>query len=502
MMGNNRFLKFRIRRSAREAQQAGLPPVKQRGAQEKMARHDYYGMLYREVLFPVYDRLIKRRTIHSSFREISKNPWMSLPELRDIQRGKLQTLLVHCGRHVPYYRRLFEETGLDVEKGIDINELRARAIFTSKEVVKSAGADLRSDAFSPRELHRKISSGTTGTPIQLYVTLDYWCLQMATKYRAESWIGKAIGTPTTYIWGHRLDLDPLKRLKVSLYWRLQNYQFVSAFDVGEEALLADIGRIRRFGPRFLEAYVSPVYLMARLIEERGIEPPKLDGIVTGGESLFDFQREQIERSFRCPVYNRYGSSEFMSVAHECAAHRGMHVNADGFIVEVLDGAGRPVVGEEGDIVITDLNNYATPLIRYRIGDRGVVSDRICSCGRTFPLLEKIVGRVSDAMKAPDGHEFHSMYFHWRIRLIPGIRRFQVVQKAVDRIEIRIVHDGSTVREETEKRVLDAFGELKEHGVSVAFAYVEDIPLSRSGKMNFFVSEMPEPGVPRPGGGDA
>ncbi|MFA4948778.1 MAG: hypothetical protein WC674_09785 [Candidatus Krumholzibacteriia bacterium] len=466
-----------------------------------MARHDYYGILYRKLLFPVYDRLIKRRTIHSSFLEISRNPWIPLPELREIQREKLQKLLGYCGRHVPYYRRLFEETGLDVEKGVDMDELRARGIFTSKEIVKSAGADLRSDAFSPRELRRKVSSGSTGTPIQLHVTLDYWCLQMATKYRAESWIGKAIGTPTTYVWGHRLDLDPLKRLKVSLYWRLQNYQFVSAFDVGEEALIADIGRIKRFGPRFIESYVSPVYLMARLIEERGIEPPKLDGIVTGGESLFDFQREQIERSFRCPVYNRYGSSEFMSVAHECSAHRGMHINADGFIVEVLDGAGQPVVGEEGDIVITDLNNYATPLIRYRIADRGILSDRICFCGRTFPLIEKIMGRVSDAMKAPDGHELHSMYFHWRVRLIPGIYRFQVVQKTVDKLEIRVMHDGSTMREETEKRILDAFRDLKEHGVSMTLTYVDDIPLARSGKMNFFVSEMPEPGMPRPGGGD-
>ena len=106
------------------------------------------------------------------------------------------------------------------------------------------------------------------------------------------------------------------------------------------------------------------------------------------------------------------------------------------------------------------------------------------------------------MKAPDGHEFHSMYFHWRVRLIPGIYRFQVVQKAVDRVEIRVVHDGSTERGETEKRILDAFGELKEHGVAVAFAYVDDIPLGPSGKMNFFVSEMPEPGAPRQEGGDA
>ena len=253
-----------------------------------MARHDFYGMLYRAALFPFYDRAIKRRTIHRSLGEISKNPWIPLPELREIQRKKLQALLGHCGRHVPYYRRLFDETGLDVGKSIDMDDVRARGIFTSKEIIRSAGADLRSDAFLPGELHRKVSSGSTGTPIRLHVTLDYWCLQMATKYRAESWIGKAIGAPTTYVWGHRLDLDSLARLKVSLYWRLQNYQFVSAFDVGEEALLADIGRIRRFGPRFIEAYVSPVYLMARLIEERGIEPPRPDGIVTGGEIALRF----------------------------------------------------------------------------------------------------------------------------------------------------------------------------------------------------------------------
>ena len=97
-----------------------------------MGRHDLYGALYREALFPVYDRLIKRRSIHAHYRRISDNPRMPLSGLRDLQRRKLSELLAHCARHGPYYARVCEETGLDVERRSDIDALRERGIFTSK----------------------------------------------------------------------------------------------------------------------------------------------------------------------------------------------------------------------------------------------------------------------------------------------------------------------------------------------------------------------------------
>ena len=117
--------------------------------------------------------------------------------------------------------------------------------------------------------------------------------------------------------------------------------------------------------------------------------------------LHDWERRTIEEVFQCPVTNRYGCEEVSLIACECQRHDGLHVNADGIYLEVLRPDGTPCPpGEPGMIVVTDLVNRAMPIIRYQVGDMGVLSDRQCPCGRGLPLLEKIEGRMADYVVTP------------------------------------------------------------------------------------------------------
>jgi len=448
-----------------------------------------YEYLYRHLVFPLYDKFIKRRGVYNYYREFAGRGYLPPRELERMRRQKLNRLVRYSYENVPYYRDMFDREKVQVDEVFDIDGLRRCGITTSKVILRESPLSIFSNLYDRSDLINTSTSGSTGEPFLVHMSYDNWCRRMALKYRSEEWFGKPIGTPATIIWGHKPDLSGLARIKERLYWRFQNYRFLSAFNVGEESLLEYLKIISRSRSRFLESYVTVVYELARVIDEHGLEPPPLDGIVIGAERLFDFQRKQIEESFKCPVYNRYGSTEFSNIASECRERKGLHINADCLWVEVVDEDDRPVTGRPGQIVVTDLHNFAMPLIRYRTGDVGVMSEKACPCGRTFPMLEDVMGRASDTLVTESGRKMHDMFFLWKLSRVPGINRFQVVQDSLNHIYVNIVHDGSVDQEDTTDRVKKALEALAEYNISVTTRYVNDIPTSRAGKTSFFRSDI-------------
>jgi len=261
--------------------------------------------------------------------------------------------------------------------------------------------------------------------------------------------------------------------------------------MSEEAIKKHILKLKRFRPSVLTAYPSALETLANFCASGGRCDFGLKAIVTSGETLFQHQRELFEKVFSAPVFDRYGSREFSNVAHECSEHNGLHIFSDLFFVEVLDEEGRPVApGESGELVITDLSNYYMPFIRYRTGDIVVLSDRGCSCGRGYPLLEKVEGRAFDVVRTPGGKVVGGFFWTWLSRAVPGIRKFQIVQRELGGVIFNIV-PGDEWRDEyrgvLEEKIKDNCG----NDFKVAFIIKDDIPLTASGKVRFIVSEMSE-----------
>ncbi len=450
---------------------------------------ELYGPVYRNLVFPFYDSVLRRRKTWRYYREISSLPRAGADELEKLRRKRLRLLIEYCGTRVPFYRDLFREKGLDVSAGIDdIRILADKGISVTKEILREKQDEFISDDYRKEDLVRNWTSGSTGVPTDLYKTLDTWCLRMAIKMRSEDWIGKKPGTPSAMIWGQKANLGSMARMKQQLYWNFQNYRFLPSIDLKEDVLRGYLSKIKRYGARYIESYVYPVYLLAEIIEKDGIEPPRLNGIVTGAERLFEFQKEKIESAFRCPVYNRYGTSELTNISCECEKHDGQHINFDTLWVETVNAGDVPVMNEEGEVVVTDLMNYAMPLVRYHTDDKAVMSDRRCGCGRTFPMFETVLGKELRNIKAPDGHEWHWKYLQWNLYGVEGVFRYQFVEKSDDRYEMRIVPDGKVGLEEVREKALKSFSEMALHGITLTVKFVEDIPLGGRGKMNFLISE--------------
>jgi phenylacetate-CoA ligase len=232
-----------------------------------------------------------------------------------------------------------------------------------------------------------------------------------------------------------------------------------------------------------------VYEFARYIEATGKPVWTPQSIIVGAEKLHDFQRETIERVFKAPVFETYGSREFMLIGAECSHHTGLHLSLENLLVEVLDDDGRPTpAGDEGNVVITDLFNYGMPFVRYVNGDRAVAGFEMCPCGRGLPLLKKVVGRQLDTLKTPDGRRVPGEFFPHLIKDFPVIRRFQVVQADLGTIVLKVVVSGVLLQADQD-RLLETIRQCTGEQVHLDLQLVDDIPLTKAGKLKVVVSAM-------------
>jgi phenylacetate-CoA ligase len=230
-------------------------------------------------------------------------------------------------------------------------------------------------------------------------------------------------------------------------------------------------------------------MLAQLVDEEGLGDLSPRGIICHGELLPQEIGREIARAFRCPVWNQYGAQEFNRLGWDCARHEGLHLDADSVVLEVVGPDGVVPDGVEGDLVFSGLHNDLMPLVRYRIGDLGRVLSAPCSCGRGLPLFEVTEGRADDVLLLPGQKRIGPRTLAPRIEALDGFSQYRVVQKERDRLEVWIVRDPGApegLLGAIERTVREVVGE----GVRIAIRPVDEIPLSRRGKLRKVVSEVP------------
>jgi phenylacetate-CoA ligase len=338
----------------------------------------------------------------------------------------------------------------------------------------------------------KSTGGSSGVPLHFDLDRGSNDRRMAAWHRGYAWAGAGPGTRQLYLWGVPLGARrPLKRCKDRLYDWLYRKRVFSSFDMSrarEDAFVRELSATR---PDVIVAYTNPLYELARSLIRRGVHTFSPRSIVVGAERLHGFQRELIERAFGAPVFETYGSREFMLIGAECERHAGLHLTQENLRVEVLDDDGRPTAtGAEGNVVITDLYNYGMPFVRYANGDRAIAGgEGACACGRGLALLKQVTGRRLDVLRTPDGRRIAGEFFPHLMKDYPAVARFQVVQERIDRLDVRVVFAfpmGPAERRHLEGRVREALGPA----VRFKLMEVAEIPLTEAGKLRVVVSHVP------------
>ena len=316
--------------------------------------------------------------------------------IRSIQEKKFLKFIDHAKNNVPYFKEKLDNIyGLS-----DIHKID----FLTKENIRKYNSDIKANNLRSNRFISNATSGSTGESLYFYTDAeDYY--RTATTIRGDSWAGLKFGAKAIHLWGAERDIDHNK----SFYLRFKHRYIVknkmlSTYHMSDNDLFEYITIYNKYRPRVIISYPTPLFRLAQFIEQHNIEIFKPKGIITSAETLFPFQREKIEEVFQSKIFNRYGCREVGHIAAECEVHKGLHIHADRFILEIINSKGETCsTGELGEIVITDLDNYVFPFIRYKIGDLGVLSQRTCSCGRKLPLLEKVEGRIFDLIVGTNGN---------------------------------------------------------------------------------------------------
>lgn len=441
--------------------------------------------LSEKVVIPAYWR-VRGIDVKARLAESSAAQWLSKDELEEKQWLALGALLAHAFENVPFYRRRIEESighPSTIKSMADFEKLP----LLEKKDIKSHFRELTASNYRLADLIEDSSGGSTGENISFYEDRDELAHRYAATIRSDSWAGYSLGTRYAQIWGSVLDINKSARMKRYFDRLLLRRLFISSFHLSDEDLERAIASIRLFKPKVIIGYPSPLYRLAKYMDERDISLGSVVAVISSAETLYDYQREKIESVLGCRIFNRYGCREFGPIASECENHQGLHIFTDRFIVETLP-LGNSGGEENHELVITDLHKYGMPLIRYRIGDLAVPTGRMCPCGRGFPLLQKIEGRTFDMIRSINGNHISGTFWTLLFRSVPGINMFQVVQKAIDTIEIKLESSDSIPADavkELQRAIMDKCGA----GTQVNIEIVPKIFPGKSGKLRFIISEI-------------
>jgi phenylacetate-CoA ligase len=379
-----------------------------------------YGRLYRK----------QRRLIRDSRGWDAKRMW-------EYQQNTLRDLLVHAGAHVPYYRELFREIGFN-PCGIDAPEKFQRLPFLTKSLLKTRFEDLRADNIPRSKLSLGATGGATGEPVQFY--------------QIRKRIGQIEGAFVDEIWktagvSERDSIAVLRGTPVGpnpsdgFHWKHRPFHRVlllSTFHLSEESAAHYASLMIRFRIRHLHAFPSSFVQFARYIQDMGLRFPDMKTILTSSEVVLNWMRDLSLEVFDAPLFDLYGSSEKTVIAGQCSDDGKMMVYPQYGYTELVEDDGSLITepGIPGEIVGTSFIRHATPLIRYRTGDIGVLY-RHLSPG-SWPILSRIQGRTGDYVYSSGERKVSVSLLNLHSDVLRNVLKFQFYQDTPGELVLRIV----------------------------------------------------------------
>lgn len=408
-----------------------------------------------------------------ALERLESSQWMTPGEIEALQARRLQALLVHAGRHVPYYKEVFGRLGFDPSTAT-LADLTALPVL-DRDTLRDRFEDLR--ARSPRPGARPRSTGgSTGRGVRVLVDDAEMASRGARQYRHLRWLGCEPGGRVAYVWGSDIDARDHRGPAGRLRDVLRGVLWLDAFSMQSGRLDEDLERLRRHDPDVVIGYPSSLHLLARHALETG-RRLRLRAVESSAEVLSEGVRRDLSEAFGCEVRDRYGCREAGIVAHECPQGR-LHVNAESVVVEVV----------QGELLLTTMDNFAMPLVRYRNEDLAEILEGACPCGRGLPTLRSILGRRSDIIRAPGGRLIHGEFFTHLFYDVAGITRFQVRQTEISLLKISYVSD-DTFDDAARARLDRLIRDHADPSFRVEWRRVAEIPAAPSGKFRFTLSDL-------------
>ena len=441
--------------------------------------------LSKKIIYPIWDLWDDSLKLKELSR-LESSQWLKEKELLDIQEKRFGRLLNYALEHSPHYKNMIREYDICLDG--DFLKTLSQFPVTKKSDVRENLIDFLSTEYKQDQLVIAKTGGSTGFSLSLY--FDKTCQENrnAAAMRTDKWAGWRQGDVRGDLWGNPPIPKTFKqKLRNCL---LDKIIYLDTMDLNTSSMTEFVSRINQCGIQVIFGHAHSIYLLAKFIDENKLDIPSINGIISTSMMLLDHERLKIETVFSCKVTNRYGCEEVGLIASECEVHDGMHVNMEHVIVELLDDFGHPVKdGEVGKVVVTDLNNFGMPLIRYQIEDMAVMSSSKCSCGRESALLQSLSGRVADFLKKTDGSMVAGISLIERtLTKIKGLEQIQLVQNELTTIEVNRVK-ASDYTERSDELLITELETVFSHDVKVIIKDIDVIPQMANGKYRFAICNL-------------
>jgi len=426
--------------------------------------------------------LTEQTSLRRARQAIGESQWLAPERWQALQLEEARSLALHAARRVPYYRELFGRLGVDPLTWRSLDDLHALPELSRDDVIE-AGASLLAEG-GPWLRFKGSTSGTTGRAMLGWRDRASIAVEQAFVERQAAWAGYRPGERRAWLRGdpvvpaHQSD-GPLWRMN-----RAENMLMLSSYHLSPGNGAAYIEALERFDPVLLQAYPSSISYLARWLEEhdRVYRGPSLRGIVTSSETLSPADRQVITERFGCRVFDWYGAFERVAAIGTCE-HGNYHVLEDYGCVEF-----EPNGDGTANLIGTGFGNRSMPLIRYRADDVVVPADPgyRCPCGRSFRVVERVLGRVDDVIRTPDGR--HVVMLDWIFAGLFGLMEAQVVQEKLDEVRIRIVAGGEFGFADEQALLARALERLGPR-VRIRIERVAQIERTRNGKFRQIISRL-------------
>ncbi|MPZ76517.1 MAG: hypothetical protein GEU77_08325 [Deltaproteobacteria bacterium] len=406
----------------------------------------------------------------------------SREQLENFRDEKLKALITHCYENVPFYRRAMEKHRLtpgDIRRSEDL----AKLPILTKEAVRSHSKELCSTTLSKMKVTWTKTGGTTGEPIRVAKNReckawDGMCLE-----RAYGWGGLAVNEPRIRMFGGSLGID-----RVSFTNRIgaifRRDLFIPAFELRRDIASSYFNKIARSKYHFLVGYASAIYRLAVLAKEQN-QAIELTAVFPTAELMLPEWEEVIREAFKCSILPFYGCGEVNSLGFSAREKNGYLIPEEHALIEVMQSNGNTQLYGEGRFLVTDLDNYAMPIIRYANGDAGKIS---VPKGR-FPYgrIERLDGRYNSLLMTDSGDLISGVIGTHVFRLTSSVLSYRIIQEEPLKITVKMVPKDGAVSRSDELLVIDLFTKYLGNGMTISLEKVQELPATPSGKSVFVVN---------------
>jgi phenylacetate-CoA ligase len=444
----------------------------------------------RKISLPLQD-LYNGTHILKSLDELRISQYWDREKQKSFQFEKFLKILDHSVKNVPYYTELFHEHKLTLHDIRTYDDVYKIPILT-KETAREQNQKLIATNLDWKKIHKGITGGTTGPPLKLLRDIPDRSLTWAAYYRWFDWMGINIGDRFAKVWGTPMVLNiPLSyKFKAKMKEFYYNRRIINSFQLNETTIPKALKQIDNYKPIFIRGYLSAFIQLAEYMVKNNYQlsySPK--AISTTTETLLPPYKKLIETAFQTKLYDQYGCGECNSIAFDAGENRGLHVAMEHCMLEILDSKGNDAAMNDGRFILTNLDNYAMPFIRYENGDSGAFAAYNPNVEIKLPALKHILGRSADTITLKDGSKVHGVFFTDILNELfeqnpSNIHRFQVYQNTPGKIEFRVESKFKLEKEYVEKLNNTLFRFFD----NVSIIQLNELPKDKSGKFRYVLTE--------------